>query len=40
MELHHVMTNLGDKLSEEEVDEMINVADVEGDGQVNYEGEN
>lgn len=31
------MTNLGEKLSEEEVDEMIREADVDGDGQVNYE---
>ena len=37
-ELHHVMTNLGEKLTEEEVDEMIREADIDGDGQVNYEG--
>ena len=36
-ELRHVMTNLGEKLSEEEVDEMIREADVDGDGQINYE---
>eukprot|EP01026_Neomeris_dumetosa_P037565 TRINITY_DN30455_c0_g1_i1.p4 TRINITY_DN30455_c0_g1~~TRINITY_DN30455_c0_g1_i1.p4 ORF type:complete len:150 (-),score=34.44 TRINITY_DN30455_c0_g1_i1:512-961(-) len=36
-ELRHVMTNLGEKLSDEEVDEMIKEADVDGDGQVNYE---
>ena len=37
-ELRHVMTNLGEKLTDEEVDEMIREADVDGDGQVNYEG--
>ncbi|XP_074062985.1 calmodulin-alpha-like [Macrotis lagotis] len=36
-ELHHVMTNLGEKLTDEEVDEMIREADIDGDGQVNYE---
>jgi len=37
MQLRHVMTKLGEKLSEEEVDDMIREADVDGDGQVNYE---
>jgi len=36
-ELRHVMTNLGEKLSDTEVDEMIREADVDGDGQINYE---
>ncbi|KAH3745395.1 calmodulin D [Pelomyxa schiedti] len=36
-ELRHVMTNLGEKLSEAECDEMIKEADVDGDGQINYE---
>ncbi|XP_044728364.1 calmodulin-like isoform X2 [Chrysoperla carnea] len=36
-ELRHVMTNLGEKLSEEEVDDMIREADLDGDGMVNYE---
>ena len=37
-ELRHVMTNLGEKLTDEEVDEMIREADVDGDGQINYDG--
>ena len=37
-ELRHVMTNLGEKLTDEEVDEEIREADIDGDGQVNYEG--
>merc|ERR1712196_96297 len=36
-ELRHVMTNLGEKLTDEEVDEMTREADVDGDGQINYE---
>ncbi|XP_066242170.1 calmodulin-like protein 3 [Saccopteryx leptura] len=36
-ELRHVMTRLGEKLSDREVDEMIQAADADGDGQVNYE---
>ena len=37
-ELRHVMTNLGEKLTDQEVDEMMKEADVDGDGQLNYEG--
>ncbi|CAB3367950.1 neo-calmodulin-like isoform X3 [Cloeon dipterum] len=37
IELRHVMTNLGEKLSDEEVDDMIKEADLDGDGMVNYE---
>lgn len=32
------MTNLGERLSEEEVDDMIKEADTDGDGMVNYNG--
>jgi calmodulin len=35
-ELRHVMTNLGEKLTDEEVDLMIKEADTDGDGQVDY----
>lgn len=38
VELRHVMTNLGERLSEEEVDDMIREADLDGDGMVNYDG--
>ncbi|KRY38269.1 Calmodulin, partial [Trichinella spiralis] len=37
-ELHYVMTNLGEKLTDEEVQEMIREADLDGDGLVNYHG--
>ncbi|CDW53538.1 Calmodulin [Trichuris trichiura] len=37
-ELHYVMTNLGEKLTDEEVQEMIREADLDGDGLVNYNG--
>lgn len=36
-ELRNVMLSLGEKLSDEELDDMIASADIDGDGQVNYE---
>ncbi|XP_014780632.1 calmodulin isoform X2 [Octopus bimaculoides] len=36
-ELRHVLTNLGEKLSDEEVDEMIREAEITADGRVNYD---
>ena len=37
-ELRHVMTNMGEKLTDEEVDEMIKEADSDGSGMVAYKG--
>lgn len=37
-ELRIVMTNLGEKLTDEEVDDMIREADLDGDGVVSYSG--
>lgn len=36
-QLRHVMINLGEKLTDEEVEQMIREADMDGDGQVNYD---
>ncbi|XP_031098495.1 calmodulin-like protein 8 [Ipomoea triloba] len=36
-ELRNVMISLGEKLTEEEADQMIREADLDGDGQVNYD---
>jgi len=36
LELRHIMTNLGEKLKDSEIDEMIRHADIDGDGSVNY----
>lgn len=35
-ELRHIMCNLGEKLTDEEVSEMLAEADPDGDGQINY----
>ena len=37
-ELKHVMNNLGEKLTDEEVDQMIIDADRDGDGKIDFEG--
>jgi Ca2+-binding EF-hand superfamily protein len=37
LQLRHVMINLGEKLTDEEVNQMIRQADINGDGQVDYE---
>ena len=36
-ELKYVMTTLGEKMTDEEVDEMIKAADADEDGQISYE---
>ena len=36
-ELRHVMLNLGEALTDEEVDDMIREIDVDGDGEVDCE---
>ncbi|GMH28495.1 hypothetical protein Nepgr_030338 [Nepenthes gracilis] len=35
-ELRHVMINMGERLTDEEVEQMIKEADLDGDGLVNY----
>ena len=35
-ELRHIMSNLGEKMKDHEIDEMILHADIDGDGMVNY----
>ena len=37
-ELRHLLTNLGEKLTDLEVDEMIREVDIDGDGKVDYNG--
>ena len=38
-ELRQVMTSMGEKMTEGEVEDMIKEASPSGDGKVNYEGE-
>ena len=35
--LKHIMMTIGDKMTEDEADEMIHEADIDGDGTINYE---
>ena len=37
-EFRHIMTTLGERLTDEEVDEMLDDADADGDGEIEYEG--
>jgi len=37
-ELKHVMRSIGEKLSDDDVDEIIRELDMDGDGEVDYEG--
>ena len=37
-ELKLCMQKLGERLTEEDIDKMIQEADVDGDGEINYEG--
>lgn len=37
-ELRKVMHSLGEALTNDEIDDMIREADIDGDGQINYEG--
>merc|ERR1712070_1144256 len=36
-ELRHIMTTLGEKVTDAELDEMLGMAEIDGDGQINYE---
>ena len=38
-ELKHVMANVGEKMTDDEIEAMIGEADIDGDGQINYNGE-
>ena len=37
LELKSVMMNLGEKLTDDECDQLVEEADIDGDGQINYE---
>ena len=36
-ELRNIWTNLGEKLTDDEIDEMVKKADTDGDGEINFE---
>jgi len=38
-ELRHIMSTRGDQMTDEEVDEMVEDADLDGDGHIEYAGE-
>ena len=38
-EMRHVMTNLGERLTDQEVDELIRGVDIDRDGMMQYDGE-
>ena len=38
-ELRQVMTNLGERLTDDDVKDMIREADIDGDGEINYYGQ-
>ena len=35
-ELRHILSNLDEKIDEQEINQIINLADTDGDGQINY----
>ena len=37
-EIAHVLSSMGEKVTDDEIDEMILMADTDGDGQVSFEG--
>lgn len=37
-ELRHLLVNLGEKLTDDEVDEIITEIDIDGDGNIDYSG--
>jgi len=36
-EMRHILTTLGEKMTDDEVEEMMQMAEIDGDGQINYE---
>lgn len=38
LELRFAVTNFGEKMTDEEVDEMMAEADIDGDGKIDFEG--